>query len=98
MMYGRGYGYGGYGDMMGGGGWIVGLLMMTFGLLVIATIVLLVVWAIRASSSHGHGSVTQSPSPAARGHDEAVAIAKKRLAGGEIGPDEYAEIMRQLGG
>lgn len=94
-MMGQGYGYG-Y-DMMGGSGWLGALLIFFFGALVIAGIVLLVIWAVRASSSHpsaGGGSV---PS-AAIGHDEAVAIAKRRCASGEITTQEYDEIMRALGG
>jgi uncharacterized membrane protein len=106
MMYGRGYGSGyggGYSGMMGGGGWFVGFLMLVFGLLVITLVVLLVVWAVRASSGHGHAVAHHPPAgapmaPGAAGHDEAVAIAKKRLASGEIKPDEYAEIMKHLGG
>lgn len=106
MGYGRGYGYDGYGGgMMSNGGWFVGLLLTLFGVLVILVVVLLVVWAVRASSGHGHsGAVMHPMTPGATpptgavGHDEAVAIAKKRLASGEIKPDEYAEIMRHLGG
>lgn len=32
------------------------------------------------------------------GHDEAVAIAKRRLASGEITKDQFDEIMRALNG
>jgi uncharacterized membrane protein len=32
------------------------------------------------------------------GHHEAVAIAKKRLASGEITPEQYDEIIGKLGG
>ena len=92
----RGYGYG-YNNMMGGAGWFGGLLMLLFGALVIAGIVLLVIWAVRASGGHGAAS-TPPQSPGAAGHDEAVAIAKRRLASGEITKDQYDEIMRALGG
>ncbi|MBE0417124.1 MAG: hypothetical protein IBX63_05120 [Coriobacteriia bacterium] len=93
-MMGRGYDYG-Y-DMMGGYGWFGGLLVLLFGALVIAGIVLIVIWAVRASSGHGttHGS---APPPGAVGHDEAVAIAKRRLASGEITKEQYDELMRALG-
>ncbi|TDB37801.1 MAG: SHOCT domain-containing protein [Actinobacteria bacterium] len=94
MMGGPGYGYG-YG--MSGGGWLGGLLMWGFGLLVLIGLVLLVIWAVRASSGHGH---TASGGPGITGpvgHDEAVTIARRRLANGEITAEEYADIMRALG-
>ncbi|HZL06498.1 MAG TPA: hypothetical protein VFE45_13990 [Coriobacteriia bacterium] len=90
MTGGYGYGY----DMMNGG-WLGPLLMFLFGLLVLAGIVLLVIWAVRSSSAPGH-SASGAP-PATIGHDEAVAIAKKRLASGEITREQYDELMRALG-
>lgn len=107
MGYGNGYGYDGYGGMMsGGGGWIVGLLMLIFGALFIALVVVLILWAVRASHGRGQSHPTTAPptvsgsmtNPETAGHHEAVAIAKKRLASGEITPEQYAEIMRHLGG
>lgn len=91
-MMGPGYGY----DMMGGYGWLGSLLMFLFGALVIAGIVLLVVWVVR-SSAHGPAAGSSTPSPGATGHDEAVAIARRRLAGGEITKDQFDEIMHALG-
>jgi putative membrane protein len=88
MMYGQGYGYNGYGNMMGGyGGWIFGLL----GLLVLVGIVLLVVWAVRSvgGSAHHH-----APLPPV---DDACAIAKTRYAKGEITKEQYEEICKTLG-
>jgi len=100
MGYGQGYGHGygyGYGNMMGGG--FGGLLVLLFGALVVAGIILLVIWAGR--TSHGHGlsphSLAGQP-PTAAGHEEAVAIAKRRFAGGEITKEQYDEIMHTLGG
>lgn len=93
MMGGFGYGYG---NNMMGGGWLGGLLMLLFGALVVAGIVVLIVWAVRQSSGHTTTGVAQPPK--AVGHDEAVAIAKKRLASGEITKEQYDEIMRTLGG
>ncbi len=93
--YGQGYGY----DMMGGG-WVGGLLMLAFGGLVVAGIVLLVIWAVRASSGHHGGHQANVPPvghPSAVGHDEAVAIAKRRLASGELTREQYEEIIRALG-
>jgi uncharacterized membrane protein len=72
-----------------------GLLMPLFGLLCIIGVVLLVVWAVRTSS--GHRGMTGMTPPQAPGHDEAVAIAKRRLASGEITAEQYGEIMRTLG-
>ena len=103
----------GYGPMMGGyAGWYGGILMFLFGTLAIAGIVLLIIWAVRQSGGHhqaagpqqpGHpmqpgAAPPQPPMPTgAAGHDEAVAIAKKRLASGEITPQQYQEIMQHLG-
>ena len=101
MGYGNGYGGGGYGGGYGGmmGGGFGGFLVFIFGALVIAGIVLLVIWAVRASGGHGYASQgTQPPAPSAAANDEAVAIAKRRLASGEITPEQYSEIMRALGG
>jgi putative membrane protein len=94
MMYGRGYA--GYGNMMGGYGWVGGLIALLFFALVIGGIVLLVVWAVRSLSGHGQAALPTS-SGSAPGHDEAVAIAKKRLANSEISKDQYDDIMRALG-
>ena len=88
MMYGPGYGYGCYGNMMGGfGGW----LFLLFGLLVLAGIVLLVVWAVRSMGGSGQHH------PAAPPVDDACAIARARLAKGEITKEQYEEICRALG-
>lgn len=84
-----GWGY----DMMMGGGWLVGLLMLVFGLLVVAGIVLLVVWAVRSSGQRDlHGTTL------AKGPDEALAIARRRFASGEITKEQYEEIVHTLGG
>ncbi len=102
MGYGQGYahGYGsgyGYGDMMGGSAF-GGLPMLLFGALFIGGIVLLVMWAIRASHQHGPGSLALvGPMQAMTGHDEAISIARRRLASGEITPEQYSEIARTLG-
>ena len=89
-MMGRGFGYG-YGAM-GGGLW-----MLLLGILILVAIVLLVVWAVRAASGHQvSGGATPPSQPL--GHDEAIAIAKRRLASGEITAEQYTEIMHTLGG
>lgn len=97
MMYGRGYGYG-YGNMMGGWGWLGGLIGLLFLVMLVAGIVLLVMWAMRSSGGHQGSGGVQPPAPGAAGHDEAVAIAKRRLASGEITPEQYQEIIKSLGG
>lgn len=96
MMGGYGRGFGGFNNMMGGG-WYGGILVFVFGALVLIGIVLLVIWAVRALSDHGTGRGAAPPSGVA-GHDEAVAIAKRRLASGEIDKAQYEEIVRTLGG
>lgn len=94
-MMGRGYEYG-YDTMMGGWGWFGGMLMLLLVVLVIVGIVLLVLWAARATG--GHGSSHAVPPVVGRtGHDEALAIAKRRLASGEITTEQYQEIIRTLG-
>lgn len=98
MGYAPGYGHGfGYGNMMGGYGF-GGPFEHLLGFLFFVGVVLLVVWAVRASHGHGHNAhaIAQQP-PIAAGHDEAVAIAKRRLASGEITAEQYSEIMRTLG-
>jgi putative membrane protein len=87
MGYGQGYGYGGYGNMMGGGGW----LFLLFGLVALAGIVLLVIWAVRAMS--GTGQHPHSPPRV----DDACAIARARFAKGEITREQYEEICKVLG-
>ena len=71
--------------------------MVFFGLLVLAGLVLLVVWAVRAASGHGHATPGGSGMSGSVGHDEALAIAKKRLASGEITAEQYRDIMQALG-
>ncbi len=97
MGFDRGYGYG-YNMMNGGGfgGWV----LLFFGVLVVAGIVLLVVWAVRSASGHTSGHhMASGPTlpPSAVGHDEAIAIAKRRFASGEITKEQYDEMMRTLG-
>ena len=93
-MMGRGYDYG-Y-NMMDNYGWGGGLLMLLFGAMVIAGIVLIIVWAVRSSGHHAN-STGPTPPHRAAGHDEAISIAKRRLASGEITREQYEDIIRSLG-
>ncbi|MHB1137036.1 MAG: SHOCT domain-containing protein [Coriobacteriia bacterium] len=85
----------GYGFDMMNGGWLGGLLTLLFGALIVAGIVLIIVWAVRKSSGHAASGPTASRGDA--GHDEAVAIAKRRLASGDITKEQYDELIRVLG-
>jgi len=77
-----------------------------FGLALIAGVVWFVIWAVRQSGGGHHhaagpqqpGAMPQQPVAPNDGHQEAVAIAKRRLASGEISKEQYEEIMRTLGG
>lgn len=80
------------------GTWLGGVLMAFFGLLLVAGLVLLVIWATRtASGDRGPGDDT-TRGAAPNGSDGAIAIARRRLASGEITTDQFDEIMRALGG
>lgn len=79
-----------------GGGWLGGILFFVFGALVFIGIVLLVVWAVRASRDHDAGRGSATPT-GVDGHEEAIAIAKRRLASGKIDKAQYDEIMHTLG-
>ncbi|MDO8848949.1 MAG: hypothetical protein Q7W51_11250 [Coriobacteriia bacterium] len=90
MMYGNGYG-----NMMGGNGWFGGLLAIFFGILVLVGVVLLVIWLVKTMS--GHSGTATGPQPGAPGHDEAVTLARKRFASGELTREQFDEIMQALG-
>lgn len=96
---GRGFsgrGLGGCCDNLFGGayGGFGGPLMLLFGALILLGIVLLVVWAVRASR-HGGAHPYVPAAPAAR-PDEASEILRRRLANGEITPEEYDKILPLL--
>ncbi len=78
----------GYDHMWGGGayGWIWGALMMA---VMIAAVGALVVWIVRG------GAQSATPRPPDPTHD-ARAILARRLAEGEITPDEYNERLSHL--
>lgn len=94
MMYGRGFGIG---NMMGGLGWVGALAVAMFTLIFVTGVILLVIWAIRAASGpHRDDYSGQVSGPESAGYDDAVAIARRRLAAGEISGEQYQEIISTL--
>lgn len=94
MMYGRGYIY--PGEMMGG--WAGPFMMMVFAVLLLVGIALLVMWVMRMSGGTGGAGGSDRPVPPVRPtHDEAIAIARRRFAAGEITKEQFEELMRALG-
>lgn len=95
-------GFGSYGYGMMGHHWLGAAFGLVFWLLLITGVVLFVIWAIRRGSQGPANVPLAGPSQPgipmrADGHDEAVAIAKRRLASGEVPSEQYAEIIRTLG-
>ncbi len=67
------------------------------GMLIPLAVILLVVWAVWASTTHRASSTGGPPvpaPPAARG-EAPIDVLKRRLAAGEITPDEF-DRMRKL--
>jgi len=96
-MYDRGFNTG-FGDMMRGIG-AAELLFLMFAALVVVGIVVLIVLAARGGRGHSSSGAGQGPgSISTSSHDEAVVIARRRLATGEITKEQYDEIMTALGG
>ncbi|HET6352358.1 MAG TPA: hypothetical protein VFG89_09555 [Coriobacteriia bacterium] len=103
-MMGRGFGYGYH--MFGGPGYLGGFMMLALFVCLVVGVVLLIVFLARGSHGHGMHHAGQVPPvgpvppvpPTQVGHDEAVAIAKRRLASGEITADQYTEIIKTLEG
>jgi uncharacterized membrane protein len=99
----RGYGLYHGGGMIGGGG--LGMLFAGFlWLLIIVGLVVLLVRMVRRSAGHGgmmhgmnHGAAVGTMPEATPVQDEAVAIARKRLAAGEITKEQFDALMQSLG-
>jgi putative membrane protein len=72
-----------------GGSWMMGIGLLWW-LLVIAGVVVLVVWAVRASSPRGTGSSPHGP--------DALEIARRRYASGEISKEQFEQLRKDLGG
>lgn len=92
-----GYGAYGHGGLFGIGGAL-------FGLFVLAVVIGVIVWAVtrHKHSSHAYpaGAVPPAGYTAAAGtaEDEAMRIARERLARGEIDAEQYATIAQALRG
>ena len=95
MEFGR---YGGYGQgMFGFGGMFLGLLCLIF-------FIALIVWIIRMVTGRRHGmgcgmhGMYDDHGPMHGMQDEALAILRKRFAGGDITKEEYDERLKALNG
>lgn len=82
------------GDHMDGWGWGMGVLMI----LAIVAIVVLVVWLVRSTSQHQHHATAIAGGSAAAVSDTPQQILERRLAQGEITPDEFRERVAVLRG
>jgi putative membrane protein len=72
-----------------GGSWMMGIGLLWW-LLVIAGVVALIVWAVRTSSQRGTGSSSHGP--------DALEIARRRYASGEISKEQFEQLRKDLGG
>lgn len=92
----------GYGPMMGGQHSVLGFggigVFAIFAFFVFAAIIIaVVIWAV--ARKHGHSGTHTAPvAPATPAADTALAIARERLARGEIDPGQYTAIVAALGG
>ena len=86
MGYGNGYGM----------GWFGGIGMVLFWGLVIFGIVMLLRWFSNQSGRGTSLSGTSSAGNNMGGRDQALEIARERLAKGEIKPEEFESIKRGL--
>ena len=84
----NGYGMGGFG----------GLSMLIFGVLAILGIVLLIRWLSDDSRRNSSPILEREMAKPTRQRDEALEIARARLAKGEIMPEEFESIKRGLEG
>jgi len=82
--------------MMNGTSWGYGLLAVVFWLVLIALIVLLVIWAVRAISKSHDTNLPAAPATRSE-RDNACEIARTRYAKGEIDKEQYDEICTTLG-
>ena len=78
--------------MMDGGMMWLGLLMMVFGLLIFAGIILFAIWAVTRLTSSERGRSSGSANSA----EDPLVILQRRYARGEIGRDDYERIRSDL--
>ena len=78
--------------MMGGWGWGMGLLGGLGMLLFWGLIIGLVVWLVVTLTRSNQGSASRGAQP-----DSALEILRRRLAAGEITPQEFDELGQKLG-
>jgi putative membrane protein len=94
-MHGRGFGYYPGNGMMGDGNWLGIALMVLFWVAIVVIVVLM----ITRMAKHGgmmHGTGAAGMTPVTPTHDEAVAIARKRYAAGEVTKEQFDELMKTL--
>jgi len=72
-----------------GGTWMMGI-GLVFWMLIVAGVVALVVWAVRNSSQRGLGTSPHGP--------DALEIARRRYASGEISKEQFEQLKKDLGG
>ena len=77
---------------MDGGMMWLGLLMMVFGLLIFAGIILFAIWAVTRLTSSERGRSSESANSA----EDPLVILQRRYARGEIGRDDYERIRSDL--
>lgn len=116
-MMGRGWGWD---SGMMGSSWVAPLFTAFFGALIVAGLIVLIVWAIRAATGHGghrmathggyggdHGGWSDRDreressgfdflGPQSGRADDAVEIARRRFAAGEITREQYDELLSGL--
>ena len=78
--------YHGWGN--GFGGWAMMGFGFVFWLIIVAGIVALVIWAVRKSSGRSYG--LSSPEP------DALEIARRRYARGEISKEQFEQLKQDL--
>lgn len=84
----------GYGLRFGG----LGIIAAVGFIIIAAVVVAIVIWAIARKSSHTAPAVPAALGTATPTEDSALAIARDRLARGEIDPDQYTAIASALNG
>ncbi len=96
--FGRGMIYGGQ-RMMDGGLGLGGFgILAAIGFVIGIAVIALIIWAIVHKPTRSAASAGITPAPAVTSGDAALAIARDRLARGEIDPEQYTAIASALNG